>query len=151
VLDEISTLLGVLRREDDPIESEPTRGLGRLSGLLDSLAAAGLHVEHRQEGAARELPAAVDLAAYRIVQESLTNAQKHGTEPAARLLLAYTPEGLRILISNSAADTVDGDRSGHGLVGMRERAIVVGGTLQTRRDDGRFVVQAFLPSTEVRA
>jgi signal transduction histidine kinase len=151
VLDEISTLLGVLRHEDDPIESEPTRGLGRLSGLLDSLAAAGLHVEHRQEGSARELPAAVDLAAYRIVQESLTNAQKHGSDPAARLLLAYTPEGLRILISNSAADGDGGDGAGHGLVGMRERALSVGGTLQTGHDDDRFVVRAFLPSPEVRA
>jgi signal transduction histidine kinase len=149
VLDEISTLLGVLRREDDPIESEPTRGLGRLSGLLDSLAAAGLHVEHRQEGSARELSSAVDLAAYRIVQESLTNAQKHGDDPAVRLLLAYTPEGLRILISNSAASDDDGE--GHGLVGMRERASAVGGTLQTGHTDGRFVVRAFLPSSEVRA
>ena len=149
VLDEISTLLGVLRREDDPIESEPTRGLGRLSGLLDSLAAAGLHVEHRQEGSARELSAAVDLAAYRIVQESLTNAQKHGDDPAVRLLLAYTPEGLRILISNSAASDDDGE--GHGLVGMRERASAVGGTLQTGHTDGRFVVRAFLPTSEVRA
>ena len=150
VLDEISTLLGVLRNEDDPIESEPTRGLGRLSELLDSLAAAGLHVEHRQEGPARELSSAVDLAAYRIVQESLTNAQKHGTDPVARLLLAYTPKGLRILISNSASGD-GGDGSGHGLVGMRERASAVGGTLHTGRDDGRFVVQAFLPSPEVRA
>ena len=97
------------------------------------------------------MPAAVDLAAYRIVQESLTNAQKHGTDPAARLLLAYTPDGLQILISNSAASGNGGDGSGHGLVGMRERAISVGGTLQTGRDDGRFVVQAFLPSPEVRA
>jgi signal transduction histidine kinase len=149
VLDETSTLLGVLRRPDEPDENEPTRGLARLGGLLDSLGGAGLRVEHRQEGDARELPSAVDLAAYRIVQESLTNAHKHGNEPAASLRLGYTPAGLDITVSNSAPDESDG--SGHGLIGMRERAAAVGGTLRAEYSDGHFVVEAFLPAPAGRA
>ena len=143
VLDETSTLLGVLRRPDEPDENEPTRGLARLSGLLDSLGGAGLRVEHRQEGEARELPAAVDLAAYRIVQESLTNAHKHGSDAAARLRLGYTPAGLDIAVSNSAPDGSDG--SGHGLIGMRERATLLGGSLDAGRADGGFRVHAQIP------
>ena len=147
VLDEISTLLGVLRRPGDPEESEPTRGLARLGGLLDSLGGAGLRVEHHQDGNARALPSAVDLAAYRIVQESLTNAQKHGGDGSARLRLAYTPAGLEIEVANIAGpDPADG--GGHGIVGMRERATAIGGTLRAGRTDGRFVVEAFLPAPE---
>jgi signal transduction histidine kinase len=147
VLDETATLLDVLRRPEDPDESEPTRGLGRLAGLLDSLGGSGLRVEYRQEGDARDLPAAVDLAAYRIVQESLTNAHKHGSEGAARLLVAYTGSGLTVTVSNAAAGPgLEGN--GHGLLGMRERVASVGGTLRTERKDGRFVVTAFLPAEE---
>ena len=148
VLDEISTLLGVLRSPDDADESEPTRGMARLSGLLDSMAAAGLTVEHHQRGEARELPAAVDLAAYRIVQESLTNAQKHGAGGAARLSVTFTPADVSIAVWNEADGHAEGH--GHGLIGMRERAAAVGGTLRVAREDGRFVVEAKLPA-EVRA
>jgi signal transduction histidine kinase len=145
VLDETSTLLGVLRRPDEPDETEPTRGLARLGGLLDALGGAGMRVEHHQDGQARELPSAVDLAAYRIVQESLTNAQKHGTDGSARLSLAYTPDGLDITVSNAAAPDSD-NSGGHGLIGMRERAAAVGGTLEAGFHGRRFVVEAFLPS-----
>jgi signal transduction histidine kinase len=145
VLDETSTLLGVLRREGEPDDTEPTRGLARLSGLLDALSGAGLQVEHHQDGVARELPAAVDLAAYRIVQESLTNAQKHGVDGHVRLRIAYTPAGLDIQVSNAAGAGAEG--SGHGLLGMRERAAAVGGWLRAERGDGTFLVEASLPAT----
>jgi signal transduction histidine kinase len=161
VLDETSTLLGVLRRPDEPDDDEPTRGLARLGGLLDSLAGAGLHVEHRQEGDARELPAAVDLAAYRIVQEALTNAHKHGSSAAARVCLAYSPAGLDLTVSNPVASNPvavpSGERpdehsgGGHGLIGMRERAAAIGGTLQTVQENGTFLVKAFLPAPASRA
>jgi signal transduction histidine kinase len=150
VLDETSTLLGVLRRPDEPDEDEPTRGLARLAALLDSLGGAGLRVERRQLGDARELPSAIDLAAYRIIQESLTNAQKHGTGPAARLRLEYTPDGLDVAVSNAADPAGGPDGSGHGLIGMRERAAAVGGTLRAEHRDGHFVVEAFLPAPAVR-
>lgn len=151
VLAELSTVLDVLRSEEQDAEhastTEPPPGLSRLTAMLDSLAAVGLRVEHRQEGEARPLPSAVDLAAYRIVQESLTNAHKHGSEPAARLLLDYTPAGLGIMVENAAGRPVpDADGCGHGLIGLRERVSSVGGRVRTGRDDGRFTVDAFLPA-----
>ncbi|MFI6467778.1 sensor histidine kinase [Streptomyces sp. NPDC050538] len=151
VLAELSTVLDVLRSEEQDAEhastAEPPPGLSRLTAMLDSLAAVGLRVEHRQEGEARPLPSAVDLAAYRIVQESLTNAHKHGSEPAARLLLDYTPAGLGIMVENAAGRTVpEADGCGHGLIGLRERVSSVGGRVRTGRDDGRFTVDAFLPA-----
>lgn len=148
VLAELSTVLDVLRSSEEPgSATEPPPGLSRLASMLDSLAAVGLRVEHRQEGEARPLPSAVDLAAYRIVQESLTNAHKHGSEPAARLRLDYTRAGLGITVENAAGRRIpDADGSGHGLIGLRERVSSVGGTVRTGRDDGRFTVHAFLPA-----
>jgi signal transduction histidine kinase len=149
VLDELSTVLTVLRRADDPEPiTEPTPGLTRLGGLLDAVAAAGLRVAHHQDGDARPLPSAVDLAAYRIVQESLTNAQKHAGDPTARLRLSYTRGGLTIAVENRVDPGSDaGPRAGHGLTGMRERAASVGGTLDAGPDaGGRFAVHAFLPA-----
>lgn len=153
VIEELSTVLSVLRQPDDPETSdEPTRGLGRLSGLLDALAAAGLRVEHRQDGVARSLPASVDLAAFRIVQESLTNAQKHGHGSTVRLRLAYTAQGLDVVVENpvDAAVPVNGNGTGNGLTGMRERALAVGGTVRAGLDHGGagFTVRAFLPSPQ---
>jgi signal transduction histidine kinase len=98
VLTELSTVLDVLRSEDGQAGTEPPPGLSRLASLLDSLAAAGLRVEHRQQGEARRLPSAVDLAAYRIVQESLTKERRTrrpaGGHPARRARRgAALPEG----------------------------------------------------------
>jgi signal transduction histidine kinase len=156
VLAELSTVLDVLRSEEPGSATEPPPGLSRLASMLDSLAAVGLRVEHRQEGEARPLPSAVDLAAYRIVQESLTNAHKHGSEPAARLRLDYTPAGLGIMVENAAGRRIpdaagrrvaESAGSGRGLIGLRERVSSVGGTVRTGRDDdGRFTVHAFLPA-----
>jgi signal transduction histidine kinase len=146
VLDELSTVLGVLRQLDDPeVATEPTRGLGRLTELLDSMAAAGLRVEHRQDGPARALPSSVDLAAFRIIQESLTNAQKHGGD-TARLRLRYTPDAVTVDVHNPI-NGVSPVGSGHGIVGMRERAAAVGGTLRIGPGpDGHFTVHAELPA-----
>jgi signal transduction histidine kinase len=148
VLEELSAVLTVLRRADDPEPStEPVPGLARLGGLLDSVVAAGLRVAHQQEGEARPLPSAVDLAAYRIVQESLTNVRKHGRDPNAQVRLTYTPEGLTITVENRAG-TATGAHPGHGLTGMRERAASVGGTLDAGPGaGGRFAVRAFLPAS----
>jgi len=115
-----------------------------LPELLGTLAAAGLKVEHRTDGAPRPLPSAVDLAAYRIVQEALTNAHKHGRGAAARLLLAYTPDGLDIEVVNAAGPPAGG--TGRGLIGLRERVSSVGGTVRTGPDaGGTFTVGARLP------
>jgi signal transduction histidine kinase len=148
VMQELASVVGVLRSPEDSGEksTEPTRGLARLAELLDSFAAAGLQVEHRQAGDARDLPAVVDLAAYRIVQESLTNAQKYGTG-RAQLTIAYAPDAVTIDVGNAIDKGAKATGSGYGLVGMRERAAAAGGTVTAGAVDGRFAVHAELPVT----
>jgi signal transduction histidine kinase len=153
VLKEIASVVGLLRSSEDLDGSdtpatEPTRGLARLSGLLDDLAAAGLRVDHRQVGAARELPALVDLAAFRIAQEALTNAQKYG-DGTARLTVAYTDGGVTIEITNPVRPDAPRFGTGYGIIGMRERAASTGGRLTVGPGtNGRFTVHAELPTAE---
>jgi signal transduction histidine kinase len=148
VMQELGSVVGVLRSPEDGGEAstEPTRGLARLAELLDSFAAAGLQVEYRQTGDARALPAVVDLAAYRIVQESLTNAQRYGTG-RAQVTIAYAPDAVRIDVDNAIGKGAKASGSGYGLVGMRERAAAAGGTVTAGAADGRFAVHAELPAT----
>ncbi|MBB2949166.1 signal transduction histidine kinase [Actinoplanes lutulentus] len=146
VLKELGSIVGVLRQSDDPDSAEPTRGLARLPELLEAMAAAGLRVEHHRAGDERDLPAMVDLAAYRIVQEALTNAHKHGTGEAS-LTVTYTAQAIGIEVENIVATGHDGGGSGYGIVGMRERAAAADGTFQTCTEpDGRFTVRALLPA-----
>ncbi|WP_444546063.1 sensor histidine kinase [Virgisporangium aurantiacum] len=157
VLKELASVVGVLRSSDDiDVDTEPTRGLARLSELLDGFAAAGLKVEHRRNGASRELPAVVDLAAYRIIQEALTNAQKHGSG-VAQLTVTYTPAAVQIDVTNGITNPVTDPAarrrprkgSGYGLVGMRERAAAANGTVSAGvQPGGRFVVHAELPAAK---
>ncbi|GGU35696.1 sensor histidine kinase [Streptomyces coeruleorubidus] len=157
VLDELGSLLHVLRQSgDEPDETqpaEPVPGLARLGGLLESLTAAGLSVRHRQTGRPRPLPTAVDLAAYRVIQEGLTNAHKHGATAEADLLVGYGPDALRVRITNllhtrpSPVPAAAG--TGHGLTGMRERAHAVGGSFRAGAEpDGRFRLDVRLPLPE---
>jgi signal transduction histidine kinase len=151
VLKELGAVVGVLRQPGDPGPgTEPTRGLARLPHLLDSLAAAGLTVDHRQRGDPRELPAVVDLAAYRIAQEALTNAQKYGTGWVG-LTVQYTDDGVEVdVVNRIAPHTRNG--GGFGLVGMRERAAAAGGTLTARSgSSGQFTVHAVLPAPRAAA
>ena len=157
VLDELGSLLHVLRQSGDESDetqpTEPVPGLARLGGLLESLTAAGLSVRHRQAGRPRPLPTAVDLAAYRVIQEGLTNAHKHGATAEADLLVDYGPDGMRIRITNplhtgpSPVPAAAG--TGHGLTGMRERAHAVDGSFRAGAEpDGRFRLDVRLPLTE---
>jgi len=148
VLKELGAVVGVLRNPEElDAATEPTRGLARLAELLDTFAAAGLQVEHRQHGPTRELPAVVDLAAYRIVQESLTNAHKHGTGRAV-LTVTYRPDAVLIDVSNAVDANTPGNGSGYGLIGMRERAAATGGTVTAGpQPEGGFAVHAELPAT----
>jgi signal transduction histidine kinase len=153
VLKEIASVVGLLRGSEDPCAgqpaTEPTRGLARLSGLLDDLAAAGLRVDHRQLGTARELPALADLAAFRITQEALTNAQKYG-DGTARLTVAYTADGVTLDITNPVGRDRARSGSGYGIIGMRERAATTGGTLTAGPGaNGRFAVHAELPAADL--
>jgi signal transduction histidine kinase len=149
VLNELTTILAVLRQPGDvDAPTEPVRGLAQLGELLDSLASAGLRVVHREVGTARPLPPAVDWAAYRIVQEALTNAYKHGRDGVAELRIEYAAEAVVIDVQNLVnSDVVRPDAAGHGLTGMRERAIAVGGTLTAGPNGaGRFHVHAVFPA-----
>ncbi|SHM92184.1 sensor histidine kinase [Cryptosporangium aurantiacum] len=149
VLDELGTMLGVLRQGDDvdtPVEPAP--GLERLEALIETFRDAGLEVQVRVTGRPRRLAPTVDLAAYRISQESLTNAHKHGSAPRIELSVGYEPDAVRIVVRNPA--TPEGASvpagTGHGLIGMRERATAVGGQVTTGLRAGTFEVEAVLPA-----
>jgi signal transduction histidine kinase len=151
-LSELSTLLGVLRQSgDSDAPTEPAPGLARLDTLIDTFVQAGLKIELTTSGQVRPVSSAVDVAAYRIIQESLTNAQKHGAPTAVAVHLDHRPEAVHIEVTNHLrrGDAQPGPSSGHGLVGMRERAASVGGTLHAgARPDGMFRVRAVLPRPE---
>jgi signal transduction histidine kinase len=148
VLDELGSLLYVLRQTgDDGQPTEPLPDLSRLGQLLESLTAAGLSIHHRQAGTPRPLPTATELAAYRIIQEGLTNAHKHGTS-RTHLLVDYQPDALHIQIRNPvpARPSPPAEGTGNGLTGMRERAHAVSGSLHAGPGpDGTFRLDARLP------
>lgn len=140
-LGEIDQLVRALR-EDGSTAVEPPAGLTALPSLVQRHRDAGLAVELDVTGS-RTLPPAVNHAAYRIIQESLTNALRHG-DGSARVSAVYGDDALEIEVTNPASG--DGaSSSGHGLVGMRERAALVGGEMEAARVNGMFRVQARLP------
>jgi signal transduction histidine kinase len=145
VLKELASVVGVLRGSDEGVGTEPTPGLARLPQLLGALRAAGFRVRHEQRGAPSEMPALVDLAGYRIVQEALTNAHRYG-DGSADLLVEYAPEGVVLEVTNEIHDVGADAGTGYGLIGMRERATSAGGTVTAGPvGDGRFRVHAVLP------
>jgi signal transduction histidine kinase len=151
VLKEIASVVGVLRNADEPAGTEPAPGLARLPELLGALEAAHFTVRRQLRGEPRELPALVDLAAYRIVQEGLTNAHKYG-DGRATLLVEYAPSGVILEVTNDIRPDRDTEGTGYGLLGMRERATAAGGTVTAGPlGDGRFRVHAVLPTEDVPA
>ncbi|MFG1999482.1 sensor histidine kinase [Spirillospora sp. NPDC048911] len=142
-LREMGDTLGVLRAE--PREDGDGVGLERLPALVEAVRAAGVPVELAVTGTAAALAPAVDHAAYRILQESLTNVLRHaGPEVNARVNVTYGPDGVALEIADDGVGT--SEESGHGLNGMRERAEGLGGTLTAGPGDGGgFVVSARLP------
>jgi len=151
-LTELRRLLGVLRQEGEPQGSlAPVPGLADLDTLLAEVAKAGLGVRLRVEGTPSPLPAGVDLSAYRIVQEALTNVVKHAGPARAQVTIGYHDQDVTVEVTDDgqgvAAPTGDGQaRVGHGLIGMRERVAVFGGDLEAGpRPGGGFRVAARLP------
>jgi signal transduction histidine kinase len=148
---ELRAILGVLRRVDDGPSTVVTRGVGGLDALAATATAAGTPARVEISGRPRPLLAAVDQAAYRIVQESLTNVLRHAGPASAWVRVAYEPERLVIEVVDNghARATRDGARSpgtGHGIDGMRERAVALGGELEAgRRTACGFRVRASLP------
>jgi signal transduction histidine kinase len=148
-LGEMRRLLGVLRTADGaPTSTVPQPSLRRLPELVREAAEAGLPVEVAVAGEPAELPPGRELAAFRIVQEALTNVRRHARATTARVLLTYTPSSLRIDVTDDGQGRT-GTHAGHGLIGMRERAALYGGTLDAGSGDaGGFRVTAVLPVGE---
>jgi signal transduction histidine kinase len=130
---------------------EPPTGLAALETLAARHRAAGNPIEVRVEGHSQPLASRLDQAAYRILQESLTNAARHGTGPA-EVEITYGARQLELTISNPVPPVADGETvagGGHGIVGMRERAALLGGNLEAAPSNGRFRVHARLPYVPV--
>lgn len=145
-LAEMRRLLGAMRREEDDLELGPQPGLDAVDALLDDVRRAGLPVELHVQGEAFALPRALDLSAYRIVQEGLTNALKHAGAGHAEVTLRYGRDELRIEVRDDGRGTAPTDGLGHGLVGIRERVKIYGGEMSAGPSpDGGFVLDARLP------
>ena len=143
-------LLGVLETGDgDEGARVPQPGLDRLEDLLDSMRGTGLRVDATIEGTPRPLPPGVDLTAYRLVQEALTNAIKHAGDAHVRVFLRFGPEALQVEVTDDGHGPKQNgaqQSGGRGLIGMRERMAVFGGSLETgERPGGGFLVRATIP------
>jgi signal transduction histidine kinase len=150
LLREMRATLGVLRGVDEGPPRTPVAGLGRLEDLLAENRSAGLPVELEVVGAHRDLSPSVDQAAYRIVQESLTNTRRHAGPAHAHVRLEYAENGLLVQVDDDglAAPAHTEPSGGNGLPGMRERAAALGGTLTAGpRPGGGFRVEAHLPAS----
>jgi signal transduction histidine kinase len=145
-LAEMRRLLGAMRREEDDLELAPRPGLAGIETLLDEIRRAGLPVRLHVEGEPLALPPAIDLSAYRIVQEGLTNALKHARAGRADVALKYEPRELRIEVRDDGVGASSSDGLGHGLVGVRERVKIYGGEMTAgAANGGGFVLRARLP------
>jgi signal transduction histidine kinase len=145
-LAEMRRLIGVLTDAAETASTAPMPGLAELDPLLDTVRAAGLPVEVVRTGTPRTLPAGADLAAYRLIQESLTNALKHAGPANARVAMDFAADRLTIEVTDDGRGPATEPGIGRGLIGMRERVGVFGGTLTTgERPGGGFVVRAEIP------
>jgi signal transduction histidine kinase len=154
-LNELRRVLGVLRSDQPDVAPQP--GLGDLDALIESARAGGVTVTSSVTGTARPLPEGVDLSAYRIVQEALSNAMRHAPGSEVRTRLYYGEAVLVIEVRNNGyvaatggqrAKAGLGNGSGHGIIGMRERAVMLGGHLEAGpTGDDEFLVTAALPLT----
>jgi signal transduction histidine kinase len=143
-LREMRRLLGVLREEQ--AEYVPQPGLARLPDLVEEARGAGLPVELREEGERGEVAQGVDLAAFRIVQEALTNVRRHAGRVPTTVGVRYAADEIELEVQNAPGTTGNGGGSGHGILGMAERARVYGGSLDAGPDSrGGFAVRARLP------
>ncbi|MFI5492284.1 sensor histidine kinase [Actinoplanes sp. NPDC051859] len=144
-LREVRAVLGALRPEEEAAPRQPALGLDRLDDLT---ADAGLPVTTRTTGVPRPLPPEVDRAAYRIVQEALTNVRRHATSGSAEITIEFAPTALHLRIRNDGAAASEPDDTGSGIAGMRARAASLGGTLEAGPvPPGGYLVTAALPTT----
>ena len=147
-LTEMRRLVGLLREQGSMPEFSPQPGMGTIDSLLDGVRAAGLPVELSVSGEPHDLSPGVDLAAYRVVQEALTNALKYAGPAHAWVSVSWGDDQLELTVANDGRSNGDGTRGGQGLEGMRERVSLYGGEITSGpRDDGGYVVCARLPLT----
>lgn len=146
-LGELRSVLDVLREGSNGAPRSPTQGLDQLDTLIVRTRAAGLQVSQRVEGSPAALPASVDRAAFRIVQESLTNVRRHAGRATAAVTLRYGERDLEVVVEDDGSSGASPPREGgNGLPGMRERALALGGAFEAGpRDEGGFRVRAHLP------
>jgi signal transduction histidine kinase len=148
-LAEMRRLLGAMRDEGQDAELAPQPGLDSLESLLEEVGRAGLPVRLHREGEPSPLPRAIDLSAYRIIQEGLTNALKHAEASQADVTLRYGPDELELEIRDDGRGASDTDGLGHGLVGVRERVKIYGGEMSSGpANGGGFVLRTRLPLEE---
>ena len=145
-LTEMRRLVGMLRGNDDDTLA-PQPGICDLATLVAQMRAAGLDVQLQMQGESRDIPVGIDLSAYRIVQEGLTNALKHAGHAHTMVRVRYHVDSLGIeILDDGDPGAVEVERGGHGLVGMRERVALCGGTLEAGRGTaGGFAVRVLLP------
>jgi signal transduction histidine kinase len=145
-LAEMRRLLGAMRRDGDGFELAPQPGLGDLDALVGEVGRAGLPVRLHVDGEPFSLPRAIDLSAYRIVQEGLTNALKHARASHAVVTVRYGPDELQIEVRDDGEGGSTSDGLGHGLVGVRERVKIYGGEMAAgAAPEGGYVLRARLP------
>jgi signal transduction histidine kinase len=148
-LAEMRRLLAAMRREGDEAELSPQPGLDGLDSLLDEVSRAGLPVELHVDGTPFPLPRGIDLSAYRIVQEGLTNALKHAHASDADVTVRYRPDELEIEVRDNGQGSATNGGLGHGLIGIRERVMIYGGKMTAGTSvDGGFVLTTRLPLAE---
>jgi signal transduction histidine kinase len=148
-LQEMRLLVGVLRDDDAGREYTPAPGLADLPRLVEEIGAAGVAVDVHEEGEPRPLPAGVDVSVFRILQEALTNVVRHAGGAPARLVVRYQANQVELEVSDSGTVVaVPTESQGHGLVGMRERVALFGGTLAAGATATGFTVAAVIPTDE---
>ena len=145
-LDEMRRLVGLLRTSEEDPALAPSPGVAQLDALADQMRIAGLPVEVVVEGVAERLPPSVDLSAFRIAQEALTNVLRHAGPARARVLVRYREHAVEVSVEDDGRGPADGDGSGHGLMGIRERVAAFGGEMEAGPGPaGGFAVRALLP------
>ena len=148
-LAEMRRLLAAMRREGDEAELSPQPGLDGLDSLLDEVGRSGLPVELHVDGKPFPLPRGIDLSAYRIVQEGLTNALKHAHASDADVTVRYRPDELEIEVRDNGQGSATNGGLGHGLIGIRERVMIYGGRMTAGTSvDGGFILTTRLPLAE---
>jgi len=146
---ELRRLLGILRADDREVLTAPQPTLSEIDSLVETVRAAGLPVELEVSGEAAQLPTSLDVSAYRIVQEGLTNALRHSGAASAKVRVRFRSDAVELEVLDDGAGASSNGDAGHGLLGIRERVAMFGGSVESgTRPEGGFRLKAVLPVEE---